>query len=101
MPESLLLLFSDGFPSPTREFHALDALDVVLRKDGCRTAYRTEVEAAVLLARIGHYLTAVSLANIIMEPPCSGQSTYGSIRLAVVGPMEPQAMPAGVLAGPA
>ena len=28
-----------------------------------RTAYRTEVEAAVLLARIGHYLTAVSLSQ--------------------------------------
>ena len=28
-------------------------------------------------------------------------STYGSIRPAVVGPIEPQAIPAGVLAGPA
>ena len=55
--------FPDGFHPQLRVFHALDALDVVLRKDGRRTTDRTEVEAAVLLAGIGHYLTAVTLSQ--------------------------------------
>ena len=52
-----------GFHAEFGIFHALDALDVLLREDGCGTADGAEVETAVLLARIGHHLRAVALGD--------------------------------------
>ena len=47
-------------------------------------------------------LERLPLASITFDPPAAWNcSTYESIRPAVVGPNEPDAMPAGVLAGPA
>ena len=55
--------FPNGFHSQFRIFHALDAFDVVLRKDGCRSSDASEVEAAIFLASIGHLLRAVSFCQ--------------------------------------
>ena len=55
--------FPYGFHAQFRIFHALDALDALLREDGSRSAYGSEVEAAVFLAGIGDYLLAVALGN--------------------------------------
>ena len=92
----------DSLHSEFRVLYALDALDVVLRKDRCRTSDRAEVESAVLLASICNLLASVTLCSMIMLPPWLWKrSTYESIRPAVVGPIEPQGIPAGVFAGPA
>jgi len=51
------------FHSELRIFNALDALDVVLSKDCCRTSDRAEVESAVLVASVSHALCAISLCK--------------------------------------
>ena len=61
--EIFYLNFPNSFHAEFGIFHALDTLDAAQRKDGCRAADGTEVEAAVLLAGIGDLLRAVALGN--------------------------------------
>ena len=49
--------------SEFRILYALDALDVILRKDGSRTTDRTEVESAILVACVCHALCTVTLCE--------------------------------------
>ncbi len=59
--EVLHLDLPDSFHTELRVLNALDALDVVLSEDGCRTSDRTEVEAAVLVACVSNLLASVAL----------------------------------------
>jgi hypothetical protein len=43
--------------------YALDALDIVLSEDRCRTTDRTEVESTVLLTSVCHALRTVTLCE--------------------------------------
>ena len=43
--------------------YALDALDRALRQNGSHATDCAELESAVLLARVGHYLRTVALGN--------------------------------------
>ena len=85
--EILYVDFPDGLHSEFRIFYALDALDVVLRKDCSRPADASEIEAAVLLAGIGYLLRAVAFSkhhhasamaleqiHIRVHPACSRRS---------------------------
>ena len=51
----------DSLHSELRILDALDALDVVLSEDRCRTTDRTEVESAVLVASVSNALSTVTL----------------------------------------
>ena len=64
-------------------------------------AHSPELEA--ICEKVYYYKRHTGLrANITLLPPWLwNRPTYESIRPAVVGPIEPQAIPAGVLAGPA
>ena len=44
-------------------FYALDALDRALRQNGSHATDCAEIESAVLLASVGHYLRTVTLGN--------------------------------------
>lgn len=44
-------------------FYALNALDVLLRKDGSGSTDRAQVEATVLFASVGNLLCAVAFGN--------------------------------------
>lgn len=102
MPEIFHFYFPNSFHTQFRIFHTLNALDIILSKDSSRTTNRAQIETAILLTSIRYLLATITFANIIMLPPCDwNKSTYGSIRPAVVGPIEPQAIPSGVFAGPA
>ena len=79
--EVLNMNLPDCLHSEFRIFYTLNALDVVLSKDSSRTTNRAEVETTML------------------PPWLWKRSTYESIRPAVVGPIEPHAIPAGVFAG--
>jgi hypothetical protein len=97
----------------------LHLLDAILGKDGRGAPNGPEIEAPVLLARgglwqplasakggggkrLGTAFERLPLARVMKLPPSAmKRSTYASIRPAVVGPKDPEAKPAGVLAGPA
>ena len=49
----------------------------------------------------GSNFVLIKILHGMLPPWLWNRSTYESIRPAVVGPIEPQAIPAGVLAGPA
>ena len=76
----------NGFHAEFGIFHALDALDVVLCKDSCRTADAAEIEAAVLLASVGYCLAAVTFREhnhasaVALEEINIGIHTSGSSR---------------------
>ena len=53
----------DCFHTKLRVLYTLDALDVVLSEDRCRTADRTEVESAVLVASVCNALCTVTLCK--------------------------------------
>ena len=53
----------DRLHAEVRVFDALDALDALVGKDGGRTADGAEIEAAMLLAGIGHGLRAIALCD--------------------------------------
>ena len=84
--EVLNFNFPDSFHAEFGIFHALDALDVVLCKDSCRTADAAEIEAAVLLASVGYCLAAVTLSEhhhasaVALEEINIGIHTSGSSR---------------------
>ena len=100
--EVLDLDFPDGLHAEFWIFEQFHLLDGVLSQDGRRSAYRAKVETTVVFARVVTCWLRFPLAIIIIEPPAFWNwSTYGSIRPAVVGPKDPDAIPAGVLAGPA
>ena len=61
--EVLNLDLPDSLHSELWVLYALDALDVVLSEDRCRTTDRTEVESAVLLASVSHALCTVTLCE--------------------------------------
>ena len=67
-------------------FHTLDALDIVLRQNSCRTTDRTEIETAVLLAGVCDLLAAVTFgkhnhaAAMTLEEVYVGVHTSGSCR---------------------
>ena len=61
--EVLNLDLPDCLHTEFRVLHALDALDVVLSEDRCRTADRTEVESAVLVTCVSHALCTVTLCE--------------------------------------
>ena len=109
-----------GLHAEFRILQHLHLLDAVLRQDRRRPANGPQVEAPVRLARVGHlgrvsmyYATEIvadkrtallrlPFASEINEPPAFMKlSTYESMRPAVVGPNDPDAIPVGVLAGPA
>ena len=52
--------FPDRFHTQFRVLHALKALDTALRQHRRRATDATEVEAAVLVARVRHLLAAVA-----------------------------------------
>ena len=76
----------NGFHAEFGIFHALDALDVVLCKDSCRSADAAEIEAAVLLASVGYCLAAVTFREhnhasaVALEEINIGIHTSGSSR---------------------
>ena len=84
--EVLNFNFPDSFHAEFGIFHALDALDVVLCKDSCRTADAAEIEAAVLLASVGYCLAAVTFREhnhasaVALEEINIGIHTSGSSR---------------------
>ena len=84
--EVLNFNFPDSFHTEFGIFHALDALDVVLCKDSCRTADAAEIEAAVLLASVGYCLAAVTFREhnhasaVALEEINIGIHTSGSSR---------------------
>ena len=51
----------DSLHSELRILNALDALDLVLSEDSCRTTDRTEVESTVLVAGVCNALCTVTL----------------------------------------
>ena len=53
----------DCLHTELRILDALDALDVVLSEDRCRTTDRAEVESAVLVASVSNTLSAVTLSE--------------------------------------
>ena len=60
--------FPNGLHAEFWIFHAFDALDAALRENGSHATDGAEVETAVLLAGIGHHLTAVrSFSPIIRQ----------------------------------
>ena len=61
--EVLYLDLPDSLHSEFRILYTLNALDIVLSEDCCRTTDRTEIESAVLLAGISHALSAVTLSE--------------------------------------
>ena len=74
----------DGFHAEFRILDAFDALDAVTREHGSDAADGAEASVTTWVR--------LPLAIMTMEPPAAWNgSTYGSMRLAVVGPMEPQA----------
>ena len=89
----------DGFHAQFGIFHALDALDIVLGQDGCRATDGAEVETAVLLAGVGHGLAAVTLGQ--HDHAASMALEQVDVRVHTAGCRGPQAIPFGVLAGPA
>ena len=84
--EVLNFNFPDSFHAEFGIFHALDALDVVLCKDSCRTADAAELDAAVLLASVGYCLAAVTFREhnhasaVALEEINIGIHTSGSSR---------------------
>ena len=84
--EVLNFNFPDSFHAEFGIFHALDALDVVLCKDSCRSADAAEIEAAVLLASVAYCLAAVTLREhnhasaVALEEINIGIHTSGSSR---------------------
>ena len=52
-----------GLHTEFRVFHAFDALDVVLGKDGCWSADGAEVETTVVFACVGDVNTSVTLCK--------------------------------------
>lgn len=53
----------DSLHAELRIFEKLDFLDAVLGEDGCGTADRAEIEAAVLVAGVGYLLRAVAFGD--------------------------------------
>ena len=84
--EVLNFNFPDSFHAEFGIFHALDALDVVLCKDSCRSADAAEIEAAVLFTSVGHLLAAVTFREhnhasaVALEEINIGIHTSGSSR---------------------
>ena len=55
--------FPNGFHTEFGIFYALDALDVVLSQDSCRTADATEIESAVTMTSVSDLLRAVAFCE--------------------------------------
>ena len=84
--EVLYFNFPDSFHTEFGIFHTLNALDVVLGKDSCRTADAAEIEATMLLASVGYCLAAVTFREhnhasaVALEEINIGIHTSGSSR---------------------
>ena len=61
--EVLNIYLAYGFHTQFREIDNLYALDALLGEDCCRTAYRTQIETAMLAACVGNFLRTVTLGN--------------------------------------